>query len=687
KGMRVLDPACGSGAFLVAAFDFLHGEYDRVYRRLAELSGRQMGLYDLDRLILNNNLYGVDLNPESVEITKLSLWLKTAHKERKLDNLDDNIRCGNSLLAPPEAHGGDAEKRGMLADAYRAVPETIRERAFDWRAAFPSILESGGFDCVIGNPPWERLKLQEREFFSGRAPKIAAAVSAAERRRLIARLEKADPSLYASYRKAKEKAEVVLRHARTAGHFPLTARGDINTYMLFAELARTLVAPKGRVGLLVPSGIATDNTTRVFFNELVRSRSLVLLYDFENKEGMFPDVHRAFKFSTLVFGGREILTSAPDFVFFARNREQLRERERHISLSIDDMALLNPNTRTCPVFRTRRDAELTKAIYRRVPVLVEESRGDRGNPWGIRFLRMFDQTNDAELFHTQEQLKSKGFKPRGSRWSRRKQVFLPLYEAKMIQAYDHRAAGIAVEKKNWMRQGQTVPTSLVSHQKPEFAPQPRWWVDESEVLRTAGQPASWGFLGFKDITSPTNQRTVIAAAIPWSAVTNHFPLLCTATTPTLNLCLLANLNAYVLDYVARQKIGGITLNFFLVRQFPVLSPDAYSERCPWARRQRLETWISDRVLKLTCTSDEMVPLAQACEMDPPIHKWNPRERAELLAELHAAYFLLYGLKMDEAEYVLSTFPVADQVIDALGSPRSMRTLILDKYGTFASRCI
>ena len=640
RTIKVCDPACGSGAFLIRAYDAMEAAYTKTVDHLSFHQGEVTE--DLEEsvpgTILAENLFGVDVYPPAVEITQLALWLRSARRDRTLVDLSKNIVCGNSLVTDPEAH----------------------RHAMAWETTFPAVFgrtDAPGFDCVIGNPPWERLKLQEREFFALSAPEIAGAVSAATRRRLIEGLQQKDPELYARYTDAQSLAEKTLLHVRESGNFPLTAKGDINTYMLFAELARRIVAPQGRVGLLVPSGIATDNTTREFFGEVTQSESLIGFYDFENRKKVFPDVDGRFKFCVLLLGGSHVKTKAVDFVFFAHQMADLEDRKRHIPLSSKDIALLNPNTRTCPVFRSRRDADLTKAIYRRVPILIDESRKAGGNPWGIKYLRMFDQTNEAELFREPKELAAQGFKLDGNVWRKGKRRFLPLYEAKMIQAYDHRAAGVLIDRENWVRQGQPERTSLVSHQNPEFVVQPRWWVDDLDVQRVLGAPPRPAYLCYKDITSPTNQRTMIAAFIPHVGVVNSAPLVLTGEEiePRRAACLLGNLNSFALDFVARQKVGGVHLNFFIVNQLPIFPPEFYQERCPWHKRQTLQKWISDRVLKLTCTADDMQPLAEAAGLDPPVQPWNPRERAELMAELDAAFFLLYGIGRDDVEYVLSTF--------------------------------
>ena len=204
-------------------------------------------------MILADNLYGADVSQQAVEITQLALWLRSARRGKRLADLSENVVWANSLVTDPAVHN----------------------KAMEWESRFPEVFSRAGnpgFDCVIGNPPWERMKLQEREFFAFSAPKIAGAVKAADRRKLIEATEDGQPGTIRRLCPGGRAAERTLAHVREAGNFPLTAKGDVNTYMVFAELAHRIVAPQGRVGLLVPSGIATDHTTREFFGELMKSR-------------------------------------------------------------------------------------------------------------------------------------------------------------------------------------------------------------------------------------------------------------------------------------------------------------------------------------------------------------------------------------------------------------------------------
>ncbi|MGI8982762.1 MAG: Eco57I restriction-modification methylase domain-containing protein [Pirellulaceae bacterium] len=687
KSITVCDPACGSGAFLIRAYESLDAHYKTVIHGLAGAGMAPDKVTELEDSIpdeiLSRNLFGVDLSQEAVEITQLALWIRSARKGKTLTDLSQNIIWGNSLVADEET----------VRLNYGRPDSKKQPKAMGWETVFPSIFASPrtGFDCVIGNPPWEQLMLYEREFFGLTAPNIASALNTADRGRLIAKLERDNPELFKLYETAKQDAERMQDYVQSCGHFPLTAKGRANTFALFAELACGIVNPHGRVGLLVPSGIATDTSTKEFFAGLMENNRLVGLYDFENRRHIFPDVDPRFKFCVLLFGGSEVKSTIADFVFFAHRMEDLQENYRHIDLSWKELSLFNPNSKTCPIFRSQRDAALTKSIYRRVPILIDKSRRKGGNPWGLRFRQgLFNQSSDSGLFKSREALNAEGFSLSGNRWTKHDDSFLALYEAKMVQAYDHRAASVVIDRSNWVRQGQTEETTLVYHQNPEFEVQPRYWVLESEVLQAAEGNRRWGFVVFKDITSATNTRTMIAAAIPWSAVPHPLPLVLTSQSLRLEMCLLANFNSIIYDFVSRQKVGGTHLTFFIVEQIPTLPPTTYSEKCPWAKRETLEHWISERVLKLSCTAEDMIPLAQACDFKGSrgdgVHLWKEEERAQLRAELDAAYFHLYGISREDAEYILSTFTntglvPADErpTQQLLWSPGSPGERILEAY--------
>src|SRR5690606_11303571 len=269
-----------------------------------------------------------------------------------------------------------------------------------WHLAFPEVMQRGGFDVVLGNPPWEVSQLNEVEYFATRVPSIAR-LDGEQRKRAIRALETENPVLWNAFRWEKRKLEAETLYARAAGRFCLTTKGKINSYALFAELALSIVNTAGRVGLIVPTGIATDDTNKAYFDEITQSRRLVSLFDFRNK-GFFPGAASAQgnRFCLLTLVGGSGTAVPPEFAFRLEAIEQLSDSERRFSLSSEDFALLNPNTRTCPVFRSKVDAELTKKVYYRVPVLVNEKIAN-GNPWCVTHRQgLFNMTTGSSFFKT-----------------------------------------------------------------------------------------------------------------------------------------------------------------------------------------------------------------------------------------------------------------------------------------------
>ena len=221
---------------------------------------------------------------------------------------------------------------------------------------------------------------------------------------------------------------------RASGHYPLLGGGDVNLYSLFVERALHLVNANGLVGLLTPSGIYADKTAAKFFKSVSTRGRVAGLYDFENKKIFFKDVHASFKFCALIVGGAERQFDETACAFFLHDTKTTEDPERCFPLAPDDFARVNPNTGTAPVFRTRRDADITRAIYARHPVLVDRSDGTEHKAWPVKYVRMFDMANDSHLFRTAAELEEDGYYPvQGNRWKKGNEVYLPLYQGRMIQ--------------------------------------------------------------------------------------------------------------------------------------------------------------------------------------------------------------------------------------------------------------
>ncbi len=599
--LNIVDPACGSGHFLLAAARRLAVEIARIESGAdtSDEAARQHAL----REVVQHCIYGVDRNPLAVELCKTALWMETVEPGKPLAFLDSHILQGDSLVgvldptimtdgipadaykaltgddkavcsalkgrnrqsdqyglldeeavlgvaidnvdldAMPEdtlqdverkrlawetALGGETRAREMLRanlfvgawfapktpDTLEIVPQTEdlnrlgdnmpRRRAVEgfvhkladrhqflhWHLAFAEIMQDGGFDAVLGNPPWERIKLQEQEFFASRSPTIANARNKAERDRLIRELNRedaapAEKALYREFEIAKREAEAASQYARTGGRFPLTGKGDLNTYAVFAETFLQLLNPRGRAGLIVPSGIATDHSTRAYFEHIVSQQRLVSLFDFENREKVFPGIDSRIKFCLLTLSGKDNPVPKAEFAFFLHQAQQLKEAERRFSLSADDFSLFKPNTRTCPIFRSRRDMEIAHKMYKRAGVFWKEANGSQPeeNPWGISFQRMFDMANDSALFRTRETLSDDGWELDGNVFVRGDERYLPLYEAKLFHHYDHRFATFDGVSDRNIRNGTARPMTVTEKSDPATVAIPRYWVPEKEVAK------------------------------------------------------------------------------------------------------------------------------------------------------------------------------------------------------------
>jgi hypothetical protein len=483
----------GSGAFLITACNRLALELARV--RTEPTVPDDDAIQEAKRDVLQSCIYGVDLNPMAVELTKVSLWINAMVKDKPLNFLDHHVKCGNSLIgATPEliakgvpdeafkAVTGDDKKiskhfkdinkkqriakgvtlfrwsekalmdyaddfsrlsdmventaegvvdkckeyhrlkdteylrrKKLLADAWTAAffvplndnryqvptsevimglaedicpPDAMikkieefahKHKFFHWYLEFPEVFAEGGFDVVLGNPPWEKVQIEEIPFFSLHRPDLDLRI-ASKRKMIIKHISEEDPILYNQWLDYKMSHEKESKFIRNSGCYPLTGTGKFNTYALFAELAQKIVSNNGQSGLVIPSGIATDNNNSNFFSTLISSKTLTSLYEFENSQSLFPGIHRQTRFCLLTTSGEGIRKDFVNIASELSSLDQLNNPNRHISIGFSDFSLFNPNTLTAPKFRTIQDYEIARRIYSFIPPLIKEYE-KLENPW------------------------------------------------------------------------------------------------------------------------------------------------------------------------------------------------------------------------------------------------------------------------------------------------------------------
>jgi hypothetical protein len=623
-----------------------------------------------------------------------------AKKNKAPSRADSEIPIGITTQHLRDFVAGGELPNGLLGEAKRLAEQY---QFFHFQLAFPEVFAQGGFDVSLGNPPWEQTELKEIEWFAQRKPEISTAKTGAERKRMIDALLEEQPSLHNQFLEERRLHEGTSHFFSASGKYPLCGRGRINLFAVFAEGKRNLISSRGRVGCILPTGIATSDTTKYFFHDLLTQKSLRSLYDFHNREGLFPQVRPHEQFCLLtVAGNQNASNDRIEFAFGLANTGDLSQQERKFTLSPAEISHFNPNTNTCAIFRSRADVELTKVLYQ-APVFLRDGPPEV-NPWEIAFKQgLFNITSDSGLFRTAAELEERGFTLVGTTFIKGDESYLPVFDPKMAQQFNHRAAEISASG-NQFRKISKDETTIDQLGDPTFSPLPLFWVAESETKKRMPHWSQKWLLGFKDVTGTTSTALGVFAVIPLQGVGNKFPLIFSQKPAGMVPLLLAVLNSFVTEFVLRLKFQGLSLNFFYVKQLPVLPPERFSEPAEWSvGRQSLNAWLLPRVLELTYTAWDLESFAQDCGWSGPPFRWDEERRFLLRCELDAAFFHLYlGPETEWRQqpaaltqafptpraavaYILDTFPIVKRKDEAKfnGDYRTKR-VILEIYDALAT---
>ena len=691
--LSVIDPACGSGHFLLAAARRIATRLARIRAEgTPAMSDFRHALRDVARCCL----HGVDRNPMAVELTKVALWIETVDPGLPLGFFDAQIRCGDSLLGifdlkaladgvPDAAYkpltGDDKDvakhyaqknkrekaERAEIAKGFRfnkrqdlmrefaelrALPETTVEeieakaarlraltaeggaswtlaracdlyvaafllpkrkgdpfagpdglprrgaetaptsgtiweylrgvqpfgplfgaaieaagtaRAFHWPLEFPDVMASGGFDVVLGNPPWERVKLQEEEFFALKDQEIVTAKNAAARKKLIAELEETNPRLFQEWQDALRTAATESHFMRESGRFFLGGVGDVNTYAVFTDIAWQLVRPSGRAGLIIPNGLVVGFTYREFLRQLLSQKCLVSFYGFENEDKIFKDVHNETKFGLLTIGGKNVNCDQPWFTAHIRQATEIADPKKRYALTIEEIRAINPNTLNLPAFRWSKDAEVTAAIHKAAPILIEkEGNVVVRNDWNVSLRTMFHMANDSGSFVDHEDVAPLIKERRGALavLEDGRELF-PLYEGKMFWHFDHRYGTYEGQTEKQANKGVLPRVTDEQHTDRDYRIEPRYWIEAqlTDAMLSDVKQHRW-FYVWRDVGP--SERTLVGTIIPKTAAGHKAPIMICDLPACERVSLAVVLSSLVSDYCARQKSNAMT--FFVVEK-------------------------------------------------------------------------------------------------------------------------
>ena len=701
--------------------DSLFGEFTDDALQEMEKTGSPLLVGDIlkEAQSAADDMRQIELQPDSV-ITQvqssLDAFILMGKKVADYDRIMSLWHCrhwlggndkehSNALAAMEAVLKGQTPKGGAVEFVKCADEVIARENFIHWEAAFPGVWSDwqnreGGFDAVIGNPPWDRMKMQEAEWFAVRIPEMET-VTQALRKKHIEKLRKGGAAIIAEYDNAARQAEVAMDVARRCGAYPKMSGGDINLYSLFVERAFGLIKPEGMVGLLTPSGVFGDITALGFFRAITKAERVSKVIDFINRpRRYFADVDSRFKFCALIAGGAERKFKEGEFAFFVNKPEDIKDRR--IVFANGDINTVNPNTGAMPVPLFQHYADITVGVHRRLPILQKDGEESL---YKIKYVRMLDMTNDSDKFRALAELKKddcyRGDMP--NQYKKKGKLFLPLYVGRMIDHYNHRFNSVRVNPDNPFNPAVSEAVKVEQLSDPGFCASPNYWVDNAHI--TLDERITW-MLGFRNIARSNDRRTVIASLLPRTACGNNLPLLLPDLPPqpqkptkaklkqwqeecariiaeykrTAPL-LAANMSSFALDFVARQKMHGTNLTWHIVRQLPMVPLSAYEAD---AGGESIGDFVRRRVLELSYTAHDMKPFAADMGYDGEPFAWDETERAHKRAQLDALYFMLYGINAEELEYIMDSFPIVARQDEKEHGGYYTKDLILEYHRIYNS---
>ncbi|MBS3137677.1 N-6 DNA methylase [Candidatus Woesearchaeota archaeon] len=587
--IRVLDPACGSGTFLVRAFE----EFKRWFQNRQKVSKDKdddAGLVNFLDHVLENCIYGIDLDPRAVRLTRLNMFLRSTQTPKPLPKL--NIIERNSLIW-----------------------DNDDSHAFKIEEDFPLVAETGGFDIVLGNPPWEKWKPDSQEFFEQHDQGFKSLTTQKAKKRME-ELMKNRPILKKLWKEKLYQYEFYSTIFRKNYHWQSSdangrkVSGDLDLYKIFTERAHQLIKNSGLVGFVVPSGIYTDLGAKGLRTMLFEKSKINCIYGFENRRFIFPNIDQRYKFVLLIYEKGGKTKEFPCAFFLHRVEDLYKAVQDPTIINIEFIKKSSPTSWNILEIKTPEDYKLVQKLLKSPP-LGQKINGT----WNVAMQSGFHMTNDSHLFKIESL------------------TGIPLLEGKNIEQFTHQ----------WKE-----------------APISRYRINEKDILANLNNDKLYYkdyWMAYRLIASSTNYRTFISTIVPPGYVCGHS--IAIVKLPDIKqLCFLVGvMNSFIVDYFIRQKVSAnVTMFNFLETPVPRLSSGKEFD------------FIVRKVAQLVSITEEFTELKKLTNISVGLTKETDRALAR--AQLDVAVAHLYDVTKEELEYILKQFPAVDQ---------KQKELVLSQY--------
>ncbi len=540
---------------------------------------------------------------------------------------------------------------------------------FHYHLEYPEVFEKGGFDCLLGNPPWEQIQLEEEEFFAGKDNDIADTKNASKRAAKIENLISTNPLLYRDYKIALDDSNKVANFIKLSGAYKNSTFGWLNTYLVFTEKYDQILSSSGYTGIIIPSGIMSDKNSMPLFHSLLKKGKISEAIDYINLKHIFPSIDNRTKFCSFIFSGRENQFKEAKMSFYNLEIDLEKIRSRSILVSYDSLYKISPNTKNCLTVSSNEEYQLIYKIYKNSAIISDD---EKENLFITK--QMFNVSDKADQFVTLNDEVKKSIK-QNKIIDSEKEKYFGLYESKHIHQFDHRFSTFESSSPSEIASGNSSYVTDLQKSNFDYSITCRYYISK-ELTERFYNKHNYKFeaiIATRMISSPTNERTLIGAFAPKLAFSNSANLILGKDKKAL-VVLLANLNSFVCDFVCRRRMGGINLNLWNLNQLPIIIYNVIPER--------LKEHIIKNTVQLSNTSNDVSPFF----LDfPEIEKisWNKNLRHSLQCELDAIFFHLYHLDKNDVEIIMDSFPAVKKRDEEKHNSFHTKETILRLYDEFA----